>query len=69
MLCNLLWISSHSPKKLLKLVWNCCDEFEQVNGGCLISYVSTAWVNQFEIKHTCIEFNNGSTKGNNVKLK
>ena len=43
----------------LKLVWNCCDEFEQLNGGRLMSYVfnySTAWVNQFEIKDTYIKF-------------
>ena len=32
---NLLWISLHPSKKLLK-VRNCCDEFEQVIGGCLI---------------------------------
>ena len=32
---------------------------------------STAWVNQFEIKGTCIEFviNNVSLQGNNVKIK
>ena len=31
----------------------------------------TAWVNQFEIKDTCIEFviNNVSAKGNNVEIK
>ena len=23
----------------LQLAWNWCDEFEQVNGGCLMSYV------------------------------
>ena len=40
MLCNLLLISSHlAKKKYLKLVWNGCDEFEQVNVGCLLSYV------------------------------
>ena len=32
---------------------------------------STAWVNQFGIKDTCIEFviNNVSAQGNNVKIK
>ena len=31
----------------------------------------TAWMNQFEIKYTCIEFviNNVSLQGNNVKIK
>ena len=32
---------------------------------------STAWVNQFEIKDTCVEFvvNNVSPQGNNMKIK
>ena len=32
---------------------------------------STAWMNQFEAKDTCIEFliNNVSSQGNNVKTK
>ena len=32
---------------------------------------SAAWVDQFEIKDTCIEFviNNVSTQGSNVKIK
>ena len=32
---------------------------------------SIAWVNQFEIKDTCIEFaiNNVSPQGNNVKIE
>ena len=32
---------------------------------------SSAWVDQFEIKDTCIEFliNNVSPQGNNVKIK
>ena len=32
---------------------------------------STAWVNQFEIKDTCIELviNNVSVQGNNVKIE
>ena len=31
---------------------------------------SAVWVNQFEIKYTCIEFviNNASSQGNNVKI-
>ena len=24
-------------RNYLKLVWNCCDEIEQINGGCLMS--------------------------------
>ena len=71
MLCKLLSISSHSPKKLvLKLVSKCCDGFEQVSGGYLIIY-STAWVNQFEIKDMCIEFVfiHVSSLDNNFKIK
>ena len=26
-------------RNCLKLVWNWCDEFAQVHGGCLMSYV------------------------------
>ena len=26
-------------RNYLQIVWNCCDEFKQVNGGCLMSYV------------------------------
>ena len=52
MLCNLLWIYSHSPKKLLKVV--CCVEFEPQM--VTVHMCSTAWGNRFEIKETCIEF-------------
>ena len=38
-MCNLLWVSSLHQQKYLKLVWSCCDEFEQVYGGYLMSYV------------------------------
>ena len=27
-----------NQRNYLKLVWNWCDEFQQVNGGCLMSY-------------------------------
>ena len=41
----------------LKLVWNCCNDFEQVYGGCLISYILNCMSeSQFEIKDTFIEF-------------
>ena len=38
-------------RNYLKLVWNCCDEFEQVNGGYMYP---AALVSQFEIKVKCI---------------
>ena len=56
-----------SPNKLHKVSLNCCDEIEQINGGLSISY---AWVNQFEIVYTCIEFViNISAKCDKVKKK
>ena len=56
-LSHLLWISSNSPKKLFKV------------GLKLLGWV---WVDQLEIKDTCIEFviNNVSVQGNNyVRIK
>ena len=46
--------------------------FDEVNSGWLISYIySEEWVNQLEIKDTCIEFviNNIWLQGNNAKIK
>ena len=48
-------------RNYLKLVWTCCDAFEQVNGGCLISYVFNC-MGGFVI-------NNVSLQGKNVKTK
>ena len=45
-----------------------CDEFEQVNSGWLILYVSAARVNQFEMK--VFDFLiNASRQVNNVRIK
>ena len=71
-LCNLLWISSNSPKKLLKLGLKLLQWVWTGKLGLINIIYSTARFNQFENKDVCIEFviNNVSAQGNNnVKIK
>ena len=43
--------------KVTYLVGNCCDEFEQVNGGCLMLYASTQLHGSINLKSKTRVFN------------